>query len=306
MFLRILKLQFFLVGLLCQSQHISYQLNNLEVNTPYAHFGMASSVNNNVLFTTFVLNKKGRPKMAFSGDGELMVFTAKVGHNGNLTDILPVKVDPNANLGTINTAIITKNGKTIYIATTYTNKNRPKGQFNLDNFHIEKGEFKAGIGFTNFKVLPFCLPQFSYAHPCLSADEKTLYFISNFRGGRHSAKGGTDIFRVEVKADGTYSDIYNLGTKVNSHSREMFPTMGVDGELYFSSNRPSGFGGFDIYKSEKDSKGTFKKAEKLPKPLNSEKDDFSLVLLANQSSGYLVSKRKGGKGDDDMYYFSKN
>jgi Tol biopolymer transport system component len=155
-------------------------------------------------------------------------------------------------------------------------------------------------------VLSFCKLRFSYAHPTLSKDGKTLYFIANIRGGKETTKGGSDIFKVDVLGDNEYGDPKNLGSKVNSYSREMFPFISADNTLYFASNRPGGYGGFDIYKSAMDENGVFVKAKKLPKPLNSVKDDFSLITFDNGTSGFLVSKRPKGKGDDDIYYFKTN
>lgn len=84
----------------------------------------------------------------------------------------------------------------------------------------------------------------------------------------------------------------------------MFPTMGADNTLYFASNKPNGIGGYDLYKSTMQEDGTFSKAKRLPKPLNSKDDDLSLVMLPNGNSGFIVSKREGGQGDDDIYHFT--
>ena len=80
--------------------------------------------------------------------------------------------------------------------------------------------------------------------------------------------------------------------------------MSSDSILYFASNRPNGFGGYDIYKSKLKDDNTFEKAVKLPKPINSNKDDFCFIINY-ENEGYFTSKRKGGKGDDDIYYFTK-
>ena len=50
-------------------------------------------------------------------------------------------------------------------------------------------------------------------------------------------------------------------------------------------------------------RNTFEKAVKLPKPINSISDDFCFIINSNTNSGYFSSKRDGGKGDDDVYYF---
>ena len=66
------------------------------------------------------------------------------------------------------------------------------------------------------------------------------------------------------------------------------------------------WGGYDIYKSKTNKDGTFDKAEKLPKPINSNKDDFCFVINTLNKTGYFSSKREDGKGDDDIYYFTLN
>lgn len=282
------------------------KVKNLELNTKYPHFGVSLFGANQILFTSYKLNKKGKVKQAFDGQGILMIYKGTITADGNIQNIEDIIIDPKSGLENITSATVSPNGNKIFITTTYTNKNRPKGSYNKANFHIEIGEYKAGIGFTNFKVLQFCKPKFSYAHPALSADGKTLYFTANFKGGRETTKGASDIFKVDVLDNTTFGDIKNLGSKVNSYSREMFPTVSADGTLYFASNRPNGLGGYDLYQSKIKEDGTYKKAEKLPKPINSKEDDLSLVMFTNNKTGFIVSKRKGGEGDDDIYYFTLN
>ncbi|TBN04777.1 hypothetical protein EYD45_05820 [Hyunsoonleella flava] len=284
------------------SQDKTVEVKNLDINNEYPHFALMPLNGNQIVFTSYRLKKNGKVKVAFTGEGVLSVYKGNIGANGTITNIKEIKIDTQAGLGSITSATLSADGKRIYIMTTYTDKNMPKGNFNKANFHLEIGEFRQGVGFTNFKVLPFCKPRFSYAHPALSADGKTLYFTANVKGGRQSTKGGSDIFMVDVLGDNTYGEIKNLGSKVNSYSREMFPVVSSDNTLYFSSDKSNGFGGYDIYKSKKNSDGTFTKAEKLPKPFNSKEDDFSLVQL-NNNSGFLVSERDGGKGDNDIYFF---
>ena len=207
----------------------------------------------------------------------------------------------------ITKACMSPDGKTLYVTTNYTNrKNKPKGDFKETNFHIETAEYVNGLGWTNFKVLPFCKPQYSYAHASLSPDGNTLYFTANIRGGKESTKGTSDIFKVDVLGENAYSEPKNLGSQVNSYSGEMFPFMSYDNTLYFASNRSNGVGGFDIYKSVMNEKGIFEKAEVLPQPINSKQDDFCFVMEKNGTSGYFSSKRDGGKGEDDIYYFMIN
>ena len=292
-----------LLAVPCLSQSPEYNILNLDINTDHPHFGLMPIPSGEILLTSYALNKRGKVETV-GGNPVLTIYLGKADNWNQLHSLAPVVIDPNANIPTITSAAISPDGKHMIITTLYTNKNRPDGEFKASNFHLEIGDYKTGLGWTNFRVLPFCKPRYSYGHPAFSRDGKTLYFISNLRGGKQSTKGGSDIFKVAILDNNTYSEPVNLGSTINSYSREMFPVVGHDNSLYFASNRP-GYGGFDIYKSVMDANGNFEKAEKLPKPLNSIKDDFSLIMSANNRSGFLVSKRSGGKGDDDIYYFTE-
>lgn len=294
---------FIFLGLFCNSQNEEYTVTNLLINNEYPHFGLIQLSGNKIIFTSYALTKKGKIKQS-SGNPELMVYRGDL-INGEIVNSKPIVIDPKQNISHVTSAAISPNGKQLYLTTNYNSKDKPKGDFKATNFHIKVGEYQESIGWTNFKVLPFCKPKFSYAHPTLSKDGKALYFVGNIRGGKETTRGGSDIFRVGLLGNNTYSEPKNLGTKVNSYSREMFPFISEDDTLYFSSNRPNGFGGYDIYKSKMNENGDFEKAVKMPKPINSIKDDFSLIT-SDAKTGYLSSKRPKGKGDDDIYYFEMN
>lgn len=75
----------------------------------------------------------------------------------------------------------------------------------------------------------------------------TLFFVSDRPGG----KGGYDIW-TSLYADGTWSEPQNAGAAINSTGDEYRPIMtscqGFENNLLiFSSDRPGGKGGFDLY-----------------------------------------------------------
>ena len=146
--------------------------------------------------------------------------------------------------------------------------------------------------------LPFNGDEYSTGHPAISPDGKKLYFASDMPGGF----GETDIYVVEIKGDGTFSDPKNLGKTINSSEKEMFPFVS-DNNIYFASNRKLGFGGLDIYKSNF-AGDTFEIAVNLGTPINSSSDDFSYIVDEETKKGYFASNRKGGQGDDDIYAFT--
>lgn len=149
-------------------------------------------------------------------------------------------------------------------------------------------------GWNNVQELPFNSDEYSVGHPTLSRDGKKLYFASDMPGGY----GGTDLYVSTL--DSTWSLPVNLGPQINSEGDEMFPFLYDDKLLYFSSNGYGGLGGLDVYKTwltEEEAPGVIN----MGYPINTTKDDFSLILDEFGKSGYLSSNRYGGTGDDDIY-----
>ena len=82
----------------------------------------------------------------------------------------------------------------------------------------------------------------------ISADEKTLYFVSDRPGGL----GGTDIWRCLKLPNGEWSKPFNLGPPINSSYNEQSPYIHPDGKtLYYSSDGEQSMGGYDIFYSKK-------------------------------------------------------
>ena len=110
--------------------------------------------------------------------------------------------------------------------------------------------------------------------PSISADGRFLYFASDMPGGQ----GGSDIWFSE-SVNGDWSTPVNLGSKVNSSGTDNYPCIHPSGKLYFTSNRPGGMGGLDVYCSD-NIDGVWESPVRLPEPLNSRSDDFAFVALA--------------------------
>lgn len=133
------------------------------------------------------------------------------------------------------------------------------------------------------------------AHPSLSDDELTLYFVSDMKGGQ----GKKDIWKVtRTSPEGDWGVPENLGADVNTPGNEMFPFIHDDGTLYFSSDYHLGMGGLDIFRARMEN-GTWK-VENMRYPINSTKDDFSIIIEKDKERGYFSSSREG---DDDIYSF---
>ena len=113
------------------------------------------------------------------------------------------------------------------------------------------------------------------------------------------------IFYVVDVTGSEYSEPRNLGPRINTEEREMFPFMAADNILYFSSNGHPGYGNLDVFAS-KIFDNTVSEALNLEPPVNSAKDDFAYILKNEEQKGFFSSNRADGKGDDDIYSFAED
>jgi tetratricopeptide (TPR) repeat protein len=131
----------------------------------------------------------------------------------------------------------------------------------------------------------------------IDQEGKTIFFSSDMKGG----KGGKDIYKSELR-NGLWSSPVNLGEEINTSKDEAYPYLHKNHTLYFSSNGLAGLGELDVFKSIIKPDG-FDEPQNVGYPINSSKDDFSLMLDTIGTHGYLSSNRKNGGYDDDLYEF---
>jgi peptidoglycan-associated lipoprotein len=136
------------------------------------------------------------------------------------------------------------------------------------------------------------------AHPALSPDGRTLYFVSDMAGG----SGGKDLWMVTRNSEGDqWSKPRNLGPDINTSGNELFPFVRSDGTLYFSSDGLIGMGGLDIFKAVPQPDGSWV-VQNMKAPINSSADDFGITFEDGNEIGIFSSTRKG-KGNDELYSF---
>ncbi len=138
-------------------------------------------------------------------------------------------------------------------------------------------------------------------HPAISLDGDFMVFATDLPGGF----GGKDLWFSEFDSEEElWGAPQNLGGEINSSDDEMFPSFRADGSLYFSSNRPGGYGGFDFCFAEaREGVMAFSEVKLLPYPLNSAGDEIGIIYKKQTNTGIFSSNRKGGKGQDDLYEF---
>lgn len=135
-------------------------------------------------------------------------------------------------------------------------------------------------------------------HITVTPDGRRKFFTSDRPGGY----GGRDIYFIEKKEDGTWTEPKNMGPTINSEHDEDAPFMSVDNRtFYFSSNGEKSMGGFDVFISRMDEDGNWSEPENLGSPLNTTGDDIYYTTTIDGFTGYISSFRVDGQGEKDIY-----
>jgi outer membrane protein OmpA-like peptidoglycan-associated protein len=135
----------------------------------------------------------------------------------------------------------------------------------------------------------------------ISRDEKTLYFMSNRPGGF----GGTDLYKASKDSKGHWSNVKNLGPKINTDLDEDGPYINEFNNvitLYFSSKGHKGMGGYDIFRSTYDAaKNEWSDPINLGYPINTPDDDVYFITSPDGKIAYYSTVRDDGMGYQDIY-----
>jgi len=127
------------------------------------------------------------------------------------------------------------------------------------------------------------------SQPALSADGKTLYYVSNRKGGL----GNRDIWVTYFSLENGWSNPKNLGTNINTIRDDISPFIHVNGQtLYFATNGRLGFGGFDIYYSEKVDEQRWGTPINFGFPINTYNDELAMFITPDGAHGYYSYETK--------------
>ncbi len=197
------------------------------------------------------------------------------------------------------TSITTKDGNTLYFTrNNLKDRKSIKDKSGVIRLKIFKATLVKGI-WSNIEELPFNSDAYSVANPALSADEKTLYFVSDMEG----SLGESDIFKVSINDDGSFGSPENLGNSINTEARETFPFVSGNDVLYFSSDGHPGLGGLDVFAVQLENGSSGDEVTNVGEPINSSFDDFTFIINEETKRGYFASNRSEGRGGDDIYEF---
>lgn len=124
-----------------------------------------------------------------------------------------------------------------------------------------------------------------------------VYTVCNRKG----IIGRCDIYYAEKEGE-EWSQPQNMGTPVNTASKETQPSLSADGRtLYFASDRPGGRGGLDIWMSKINDDGTWQKPVNLGDSINTPGDEMSPFIHHDNQTLYFSSDNPIGMGGFDLF-----
>lgn len=237
-----------------------------------------------------------------TADESTLIFTRKIGNNEDFYQSKRVKNQWTNAVGLsskINTPeynegaqSLTQDGQYLF----FTGCNRPDGLGRCDIFLTHKNSTDWDKPFN--LGAPINTAGWE-SQPSISADGKTLYFVSLRKGGY----GGYDIWKSTITDKG-WSEPENLGPNINTPYDEQSPFIHPDDQtLYFSSNGWPGLGSKDLFLSRKGPDGKWQKPENLGYPINSSGEENGLTLTADGAYAFFSSNQLKGAGGFDIYTF---
>jgi len=117
--------------------------------------------------------------------------------------------------------------------------------------------------------------------------------------------GGCDLYISYRTPDG-WSTPENLGDSINTEFRETGASISPDRkDLYFSSNRPGGYGGSDLYVSHHLLNGRWSAAENLGPVINTVGDESTPFIHVDNQTLYFNSTGHPGYGNNDLFVTRK-
>ncbi|MFN8258836.1 MAG: OmpA family protein [Bacteroidales bacterium] len=138
----------------------------------------------------------------------------------------------------------------------------------------------------------------------ITIDNRHLYItICEFERTNYTSYKNCDIFSSDY-INKKWSPLKRLGKEINGlETFEGMPSITADGKvLYFVSAREGGYGGLDIYKSEKQKDGNWGKAQNLGPVINTAGDDKTPFIHSDSQTLYFSSNGRFGLGGLDIFY----
>ncbi len=150
---------------------------------------------------------------------------------------------------------------------------------------------------SNAKLLPYPVnvPGRFNSAVALSNDGQRLFIY------RDDDSGNGDIYESQKRGD-VWTEPQRLPEPINSQYHESTISLSPDGNtIYFTSNRPGGKGGMDIWYCKKQKNGLWGEAKNLEE-INTDKDEEGVFMHPDGKTLYFSSRGHNTLGGYDIFY----
>lgn len=275
-----------------QASPESYNTEELkEVNSRYSDFSPSFGRDDHGLlwFTSSRDDAQGNKEHGATGESFTDIFETRLDKKGKWST--PVPVDFMNSEFEDGTPSFSSDFTEVYFTRCEAGKREKKGC-------VIMYSTREGTSWSKPEQLELLADSLVAAHPSISDDGQTLYFVSDIPGGM----GGKDIYRSNRTSPGSpWSRPENLGTDINTRGNELFPCIRDNGTLFFASDGHIGMGGLDIFRATPQAGNSWIVNNMRP-PINSPADDFGITFEKGAEKGIFSSSRKE-RGADDLYMF---
>jgi len=168
--------------------------------------------------------------------------------------------------------------------------------FNLSTIICLKhdGAFWSDLGVARFSG------KYNDLEPAFAPDGNTLFFISQRPVNELDSTHDWNLWFMERMQSG-WSDPKAVGMPVNDEGNEYYPSVAINGNLYFTASRDDSYGGEDIYYSEK-TDNQYMEPVNLGEGVNSSLPEFNAFISPDEQFLVFSSMgREDGLGGGDLY-----
>jgi hypothetical protein len=172
-----------------------------------------------------------------------------------------------------------------------------RGKYGKDDIFFAK---KVNGAWTSPEKITTVLGVKSECYPSsISADNQRLYLTVKIGVS-------TDIYYSEY-SNNRWQKMIKMDKPVNGNSWDSQASESSDGRfLYFSSDRKGGYGEMDLYFSEKNEKGAWKKPINLGEIINTRYNELMPLLRNNDTRLYFKSEGHDNMGGYDIFYSDRS
>ena len=276
-----------------------------KVNTDLSDFGPNYKTIDGETKLTFASARKNMAMLNkdFQWDGShfLDVYVSSLGEDGESTGVKRFDRDVKSKYHEGPVSFSNNANKMYLTRSNYLNRKKGLDSAEHNNLKLYLSEKDSNGKWSDLVEFPYNSDNYSLGHATVTEDGKVMYFSSDMPGG----KGVTDIWKSTL-VNNKWSTPTNVAD-LNTEGREMFPYINEDQIIYFASDGHAGLGGLDLYRSTKSGE-SFSAPENMGYPLNTNSDDFAMIINKDETEGYFSSNRTGGDavGNDDIYRFKNH